>query len=175
MRISAWVLTAALMLAACKPAASPPPDTSAAAKAAIDAANASWARLTAAAHADSLADLYTADAVIMPPNMATIRGRDSVRAFFAAMNTMKATLALTAGSVWGSGDAATEMGRWTFTWAAGAPRPPGVPAVDSGKYLVRWVQQNGKWLIAQDIWNSDLATPMGDMAAPAAAPAKKKS
>jgi hypothetical protein len=42
--------------------------------------------------------------------------------------------------------------------------------VDSGKYLVRWVQQNGKWLLAQDIWNSDLPAPM-----PPAAPAKAKS
>ncbi len=35
----------------------PPKDTSAEAKQAIDAADANWARLTAAGHADSLADL----------------------------------------------------------------------------------------------------------------------
>jgi len=171
MRLSSWVSTAAMLLAACKPAATPPPDTSAAARAAIDAANANWPRLTATGHADSLADLYTADAVMMPPNMASVHGRDSIRAFFAVLNTMKGiTLTLKAESVWGSGDAATEMGRWTWTWAAGATRPPGVPPVDSGKYLVRWVQQNGKWLLAQDIWNSDLPAAM-----PAPAPAKAKS
>ena len=173
MRLTASLAATALALAACSPAASPPPDTSAAAKTAIDATNASWARLTTAGHSDSLADVYTADAVMMPPNMATVHGRDSIRAFFATMNSMKGiTLALKSESVWGSGDAATEMGRWTWTWAAKATRPPGVPPVDSGKYLVRWVQQNGKWLIAQDIWNSDLPAPM-----PAAtpAPAKKKS
>lgn len=170
MRISAWVSTAAVMLAACKPAATPPPDTSAAARTAIDAANATWPRLTSTGHSDSIADLYTADAVIMPPNMASVHGRDSIRAFFSVMNTMKGiTLALRSVSVWGSGDAATELGRWTFTWAADAKRPPGVPPVDSGKYLVRWVQENGKWLMAQDIWNSDLPAPMP--AAPA--PAKK--
>ncbi len=169
MRRSAWI-SAAVMLAACKPAATPPPDTSAAARTAIEAANAGWARLTATGHADSIADVYTADAVMMPPNMATVHGRDSIRAFFAVMNTTKGTLAITSTSLWASGDAASEVGRWTYTWAAGAPRPAGVPPVDSGKYMARWVQQNGKWLTAQDIWNSDLPAPM-----PAAAPAKPKS
>ena len=170
MRLSTWLVTAALSLAACKPAATPPPDTSAAARAAIDAANATWPRLTSSAHADSIADLYTADAVMMPPNMATVHGRDLIRAFFAVMNTMAGvTLTLRAESVWGSGPAATEMGRWTFTWAAGATPPPGMPTADSGKYLARWVEENGRWLMAQDIWNSDLPLP----ATPAPAPARR--
>ena len=168
MRRSACLVTTALALAACKPAATPPPDTSAAAKAAIDAANANWPRLTSTGHADSIADLYTADAVMMPPNMATVHGRDSIRAFFAVINTMPGvTLALRAESVWASGPAATEMGRWTWTWAAGVTPPPGMPAADSGKYLVRWVEENGKWLMAQDIWNSDLPLPTPPAPAPA--------
>jgi len=172
MRLTASLAATALALAACKPAATPPPDTSAAARTAIDAANANWPRLTSTGHADSLADLYTADAVMMPPNMATVHGRDSIRAFFAALNTMKGiTLTLRAVSVWGSGDAATELGRWTWSWATGTTPPPGVPSADSGKYLVRWVQQDGKWLLAQDIWNSDL--PPMTMAATPAATAKK--
>ncbi len=169
MRLFAWVSTAAAILAACQPAATPPPDTSAAARAAIDATNASWARLTSTGHADSIADFYAADAVVMPPNMATVHGRDSIRAFFATINSVKPALELKSVSVWGSGSAATEMGRWTWIWPAGATRPPGVPPVDSGKYLVRWVQDNGKWLMAQDIWNSDLPLPI-----PAAAPAKPR-
>lgn len=170
MRLSAWVSTAAL-LAACKPAATPPPDTSAAARTAIDAVNANWPRLTSTGHADSLADFYAADAVIMPPNMAAVHGRDSIRAFFATLNTVKPTLALKALAVWASGSSATEMGRWNWSWPAGAAVPPGMPPADSGKYVVRWVEDNGKWLIAQDIWNSDVPAPM----APAPAPAKKKS
>jgi len=168
MRLSACLVTTALALAACKPAATPPPDTSAAAKTAIDAANATWPRLTSTGHADSIADLYTADAVVMPPNMATIHGRDSIRAFFAVMNTMAGvTLTLRAESVWGSGPAATEMGRWNWSWAPGVTPPPGMPAADSGKYLVRWVEENGQWRMAQDIWNSDLPLPTPPAPAPA--------
>jgi len=173
MRLPASLAATALALAACKPAAAPPPDTSAAAKTAIDAADATWARLTATGHADSIADFYSADATMMPPNMAPVHGRDSIRAFFATVNVVKPTLAIRSVSVWGSGSAATEMGRWSWTWPAGMTRPPGVPPVDSGKYLVRWVQDNGKWLMAQDIWNSDLPTPMAQAPTPAAAPAKK--
>src|SRR6266446_3581066 len=85
---------------ACQPA-----DTSASAKQAIDAANAQWPRLTSTGHADSIAEFYAADAVLMPPNMATMKGKDAVRAFFATINTIdpRPTLTLRAQTVVGSG------------------------------------------------------------------------
>jgi ketosteroid isomerase-like protein len=152
--------------------AAPPPDTSAQAKQAIDAANAQWPRLTAAGHADSIADFYQSTALLLPPNMSPVHGRDSIRAFFGAMNGMSSpppVLTLRAESVWASGPMAVELGRWHFAWPAAAKRPPGAPAADSGKYIVRWVQETGRWLMAQDIWNSDVALPM----APASPNAKK--
>jgi ketosteroid isomerase-like protein len=154
--LSATVLT----LLGCNPA--PAPDTSAAAKQAIDVINAGWARLSAAGHSDSIADYYHPNGVLLPPNMPTVRGRDSIRAFFAVLNTMSSpppTLSIRAEEVWASGPSATELGRWTFTWPAGAPLPPGAMAVDSGKYMARWVEENGQWLMVQDIWNSDLTPP----------------
>ena len=90
--------------------------------------NATWARLTAAGHADSLALIYHDKAVMLPPNMTPVRRRDSIRGFFTVMNTMSSappTLTLRADSVWGTGTRATELGRWTFAW----PRtPPSRPA-----------------------------------------------
>src|SRR5713101_2463811 len=77
-----------LLAAALGCQAAPPPDTTAEANQAIDAANANWPRLTAAGHADSLAQYYQANAVILPPNMPAVHGRDSIRAFFAVLNTM---------------------------------------------------------------------------------------
>ena len=154
-------------------AAPPPKDTSAEAKQAIDAADARWGRLTAAGHADSLADLYHANGVMLPPNMAPVRGRDAIRGFMTMMNSMSSpppVLTVRAESVWAQGALAVELGRWNFAWAAGAKRPPGAPAADSGKYIVRWVQENGRWLMVQDIWNSDVAMPMAP-----AAPNTKKS
>jgi len=141
---------------ACQPA-----DTSASAKQAIDAANAQWPRLTSTGHADSIAEFYAADAVLMPPNMATMKGKDAVRAFFATINTIdpRPTLTLRAQTVVGSGTVAVETGRWHWAFPAGAKLPPGTPAVDSGKYIVRWSQQNGRWVMVHDIWNSDLPAP----------------
>ena len=120
-------------------AAPPPKDTSAEAKQAIDAADAKWARLTAAGHADSLADLYHANGVMLPPNMPPVRGRDAIRGFMTMMNSMS------------------------------SPPPVLTVRADSGKYMVRWVSENGRWLMVQDIWNSDVALPM----APASPNAKK--
>ena len=149
-------------------------DTSASAKSAIDAANAQWPRLTSTGHADSIAEFYAADAVIMPPNMATMKGKEAIRTFFATLNTMdpKPTLTLHAEAVHGAGEMAMERGRWNWTYPAGAKLPPGMATVDSGKYIVHWMQQNGKWLIIDDIWNSDTPLPMP--AAPPPAPARAR-
>jgi len=151
---------------ACQPA-----DTSASAKVAIDAANAQWPRLTSTGHADSIAEFYAADAVIMPPNMATMKGKDAIKAFFATMNTMdpKPILTLQAEAVHGTGAMAMERGRWHWAYPAGAKLPPGTPAADSGKYIVHWMQQNGKWLMVDDVWNSDSPLPMPPAPPPAAA------
>ena len=146
---------------ACVP---PPPGSAADAKKAIDAANAQWPRLTSSGHADSIAEFYAQNAVILPPNMAPTRGKEAIRAFFATLNAVKPTLTLRADSVWANGSAAVEQGRWWWKWV-GTP-PPGMPGADSGKYIVRWVNEGGKWLIGQDIWNSNVALPLA--AAPAA-------
>ena len=162
-----------LIVAALGCQAAPPPDTTAEAKQAIDAADANWARLTAAGHADSLAELYHANGVLLPPNMAPVHGREAIRAFMTTMNSMSSPppiLRVWAESVWASGPHALELGRWHFAWPAAAKRPPGAPAADSGKYIVRWVNENGRWLMAQDIWNSDVAMPMTP-----ASPSTKKS
>lgn len=164
MRARPYILFILTTAFACQPA-----DTSAGAKQAIDAANAQWPRLTSSGHADSIAEFYAADAVLMPPNMATVRGKDAIRAFFAVINTIdpRPTLTLHAEEVLGSATLAVEKGRWHWAFPAGAKLPPGTPAVDSGKYIVRWNQQNGKWLMVDDIWNSDLPLPVPPAPPPA--------
>src|SRR2546423_15576396 len=76
---------ALLLAAALGCQAAPPPDTTAEAKQAIDAANASWARLTAAGHADPLAPYYHPNAVILPPNMPPPHARDPIRPLFTVL------------------------------------------------------------------------------------------
>ena len=168
MRPQRYLPLVLLAAVACQPA-----DTSASAKTAIDAVNAQWPRLTSTGHADSIAEFYAADAVIMPPNMGTMKGKEAIRTFFATLNTMdpKPTLTLRADAVHGAGGMAMERGRWTWTFPAGAKLPPGM-GVDSGKYIVHWMQQNGKWVIVDDIWNSD-TPPMPMAPPPPPAPARR--
>src|SRR5437667_11604138 len=145
-----------LAVFACQPA-----DTSANAKQAIDAANAQWARVPSTGHADSIAEFYAADAGIMPPNMATMKGKEAIRTFFAMMNTMdpKPTLTLHADAVHGGGAMAMERGSWHWAYPAAAKLPPGMPAGHSGKCLVHCMQQNPQWLVVADIWSSDPRWP----------------
>ena len=168
MRPTSYLVVLAFAAFGCKPA-----DTSATAKQAIDAANAQWPRLTSTGHADSIAEFYAADAVIMPPNMGTMKGKDAIRTFFATLNTIdpKPTLTLRAEAVHGAGEMAMERGRWHWAYPAGAKLPPATPAVDSGKYIVHWMQQNGKWLMVDDIWNSD--SPLPTAPPPPPAPARR--
>src|SRR5439155_11901557 len=64
-------------------------------------------------------------------------------------------------SVWVSGPLVVELGRWHFDVPPGAKRPAGATHPESGKYMARWGNENGHWLIMESIWNSDLpvATP----------------
>src|SRR5438552_16210845 len=104
----------ALLAAALGCQAAPPPDTSASAKQAIDAANAQSPRLTSSGHADSIAEIYAADAVIMPPNMATMRRTDAVRTSFPTINTIdtRPTQTPHADTALPTGSAAIETGKW---------------------------------------------------------------
>ena len=136
------------------------------ARRAIDAANANWVRLTTAGHSDSLAEFYHQNAVVYPPNMTAVHGKVGVREFFAGISTMSSpppVLTLRADSVWTAGTWALELGRWWWVWPAGAKLPPGEMQADSGKYMARWVNDKGRWLIMQDTWSSDLPPrPQGD-------------
>lgn len=156
--VVALTLSLAAAAAAQAPAAAPA-NAAAAARKAIDAANANWARLTAAGHSDSLAEFYHPNGVVYPPNMSAVSGKVAIREFMAGISTMSSpppVITLRADSVWVAGNWAMELGRWTWVWPEGAKLPPTEMRADSGKYMARWVLDKGKWVIAQDAWSSDL-------------------
>ena len=101
-------------------------------------------------NADSLLAVYTADAIIMPPNRPALTTRDQQRAAFAAVGPYQVTFATHSLVV--NGDIAIERGMWQATMS-----PPGSTMVMSrdGKYLAHWHRVNGEWLMAEHIWNDD--------------------
>jgi ketosteroid isomerase-like protein len=115
-------------------------------------------------HGDVVAGMYTEQAHLMPPNMPVAVGREAIKAALAPFFAMKPELKLTPDAVVANGAVAIERGTYSLTFT-----PPGAtaPVTDTGKYLVHWQLTDGKWLLADDIWNSDLpAMPMGPPAKP---------
>jgi uncharacterized protein (TIGR02246 family) len=132
---------------------------SAAAKTAIDSLDGEFATHFNLGHGDMVAALYTADAHLMPPNGSAAVGREAIATALSAFFPMKPQLTLTAETVDANGPLALERGNYKLIFT-----PPGAkaPSTDTGKYLVHWQRVDGKWMLADDIWNSDLpAAPMG--------------
>ncbi len=101
----------------------------------------------------TLAALYLDDAVLNPPNEPAVKGRAAIRAWFEKFPPLT-DFKFSNVKVEGRDDLAYVLGTYTMTIA-----PPGAPGPvnDSGKYVeVRRRQPDGRWLIAVDIFNSDL-------------------
>jgi ketosteroid isomerase-like protein len=98
-------------------------------------------------------DTFLADGVMYPPNDLAVKSRAAIRAWaerFPPMTEFKASTV----KVEGRDDLAYALGTYTITMA-----PPGAPGPvkDSGKFVeVLRRQPDGKWLIAVDMFNSDL-------------------
>ena len=101
----------------------------------------------------TLADLYTDDAVLCPPNEPSVKGRAAIRAWHEKLPPIT-EFKITDVKVEGRDDLAYSVGTFAITM-----EPPGAPGPvkDSGTGVdIRRRQPDGTWLIAVDIFNSDL-------------------
>ncbi len=122
-------------------------------KAAIDAANKKFGAAAAAGSASGLAALFTDDAMVLPPNGESVRGRPAIEKVFQGLIAAGIKqVTLTAEEVEGHGDTATEVGAYSVKDAAGTE-------VDRGKYVVVWKRVKGEWKLHRDIWNSNMPMP----------------
>jgi ketosteroid isomerase-like protein len=111
-----------------------------------------WMAAGNAKDAAAIAALYAEDATVMPPNAAAVKGRAAIQVFWKGMvDQLGSKVTLTKVSGWQGGDSGYEVG--TFAAMMGG-------ANDSGKYLITFKKgTDGKWLITNDIFNSDLPCP----------------
>lgn len=102
---------------------------------------------------DTLIALYTDDAIVLPPNAAKVQGRAAVLEWMKAFPTI-ADAKLMIEEINGYGDLAFVRGAYFMTlMPEGAPEP----IQDRGKFIeIRRKQADGSWLMARDIFNSDL-------------------
>jgi len=119
---------------------------------AVEAALAEWAAAFNRGDAVAVAGLYTEGAIVMPPDIEMVRGRQGIQEFWQTMiqRGLK-DIVFTTVEVQADGNTAYEIGRVSLTLYAKdqAPKPR------SSKYVVVWKRQaDGSWKLHVDIWNS---------------------
>ncbi|MDQ3138826.1 MAG: DUF4440 domain-containing protein [Gemmatimonadota bacterium] len=132
---------------------------SAADLAAVRAADSSFATAVGAGDAAGVAAVYTADARLMPPNAATIEGREGIQKFWGGfLAAYQLRIDLSADEVEGRGDLAYMRGHFRLDGTSKAK--DGAPIHDQGKYLeILRRQPDGTWRYAVDMYSSDLPAP----------------
>ncbi len=144
-------LAAALSVAACREAAMEAASLSEQDEAAIQAVSDAFVEAIVAGDVDSVAALYTEDAVFMPPGHPPVRGRAAIREFLAGFPPVE-SLELRNDEIEGRLDLAYVRGTLIMTLM---PEGASEAMVDTGKYIeIRKRQPDGSWPLAVDIFNS---------------------
>jgi len=152
-----------LVVNACQQqAASIAADTRSADEATLKNLDAEWSKAAGAKDVDKTASYYSDDALVLPPNMPAINGKQGARAMWQGMFSVPGF-----GGGWKvskvevarSGDLAYVTG----TYELSETDAKGKPMTDKGKYLEVWKKQaDGTWKCVVDMFNSDLPSDAGE-------------
>lgn len=113
-----------------------------------------WVAAVAARDATAVANLYTADGLFMAPHAPAAQGRDAVAKAWGGLFGLKnlsLTFAPTRIDVASRGDMVADIGAYQLSFDSDQGR-----VEDNGKYMAVWRNVNGVWLIAADIFNTNL-------------------
>ena len=147
-----FVLVLISSFAACKSVG----DTRAADEATLRNLDAEWSKAAGAKDLEKTVSYYTDDALILPPNIPTIQGKQGARTMWQGMFSVPG---------FGGGWKATkvevsgDLGWVTGTYELSETDASGRPIVDKGKYLEVWRKQaDGSWKCVADMFNTDLSS-----------------
>lgn len=102
--------------------------------------------------AELLAENYTEDGKLLPPNSDEVTGREAIMEFWQGAMDMGINKAeLVTIEARGYGNTAIEEGRYTLYGE-------GDVEIDQGKYVVIWQKMEGQWKLQKDIWNTSNPT-----------------
>src|SRR5688572_22618369 len=121
----------------------------AAARSAVDAANAKFMDGIKKGDSAAIAALYTDDAVAMPPNMEPVRGAAIAGLWGSVIRMGVKDAKFMTDDVSGNADMLAETARYEMYGADNK-------LLDKGKYVVVWKPVNGEWKLHRDIWNSSM-------------------
>jgi ketosteroid isomerase-like protein len=123
---------------------------------AIRKADQDWLRVFAAKDLKQSVDFVLADGSVLAPNAPIANGPEAIGKLFAgffSLPELKIEWTPTKVDVARSG----ELGYSTGNYRMSFKDPTGKTVEDHGKYVTLWKQQGGKWKVAYDIFNTDLA------------------
>src|SRR5690606_22705483 len=92
----------------------PAPDTRAADAQAIRDIDTQWNEWLKTKNASAITAVYDSAGILMPPGMPAVRGLDNIRAFWAQIWALNATLQLAVENVEVDGNLAVDRGTWTW-------------------------------------------------------------
>lgn len=117
---------------------------------AIVAASTEFSAAFARGDSAGVAALYSENAQVLQPNGNIISGRAGIQTFWqGAMDSGLKQVKLETVEVHGAGGTTAEVGTYSILGGNGE-------VLDSGKYIVVWKREKGKWKLYRDIWNSNL-------------------
>ena len=123
---------------------------------AVKARSHAWVQAFNAGDAKALAQLYTSDGKLLPPNSDVVQGRESIEMYFVLfMRGIKGELKIQ--EVLVQRDLAYVLGTFNIVNEQGNLE-------DRGKYMEIWKRVNGQWELYRDIWNTSI--PQLQSAAP---------
>jgi uncharacterized protein (TIGR02246 family) len=113
----------------------------------IDNVMARYARAYQNNDPDAMAELYTQEALLLPPGHELVAGRDSVRAFWS--RGMEPGFRMITMAVEVAGGTGYVVGRYYVP-------PEDQDEAETGKYIIALRRErDGAWRITADIWNAD--------------------
>ena len=105
----------------------------------------------------ALAALYTADAVLMPPNDLQVQGSDAIQSWFDQALPRLGAIRLWPTATRANGDLAVQVGTFQMTPSSTVSGSTGIER--AGKYLLVLTRAGDRWAICADLWNLD--QPLG--------------
>jgi len=149
------LIALALMVTACQPQAPEVVQLSEEDVASIKQVSRTYVKTFLAGDLNAWIEVFTEDAMTMPPNTTILEGIGAIRAD-AENNPQFTSFTVTPLEIDGIGDLAFARGTFTITLAP----EDADPITDSGKYIEIWRKQpDGSWRLFRDIWNSDQPLP----------------
>jgi ketosteroid isomerase-like protein len=155
-RVSALVFLLFLLVLSSACQTQPSSDTRASDEAALRKLDDEWSRAAGSRDVDKTISYYTDDAVVMPPNIPTLTGKEPIRSLWKSMldsPSFSGGWKATKVEVARSGDLAYVSGNYEFN----EKDDGGKPITDKGKFLEVWKkQEDGNWKCVADMFSSDL-------------------